>query len=214
MTIKFKLVAALALVLGLFAFTSGVTFLTLRSAQPDLDKAALDAGRISASDLPLLLVIKEIKVDVIQVQQWITDYSATRAQDGLDDGLAVAEEYAQKFRTDVATARSLSGQMELQGIGGILDRIEKEFGPYYEAGKRMGQTYADYGPSEGNKMMEAFDAVAATIGDSTDKLVEMAEQQTRASLNGLAKDTSRVRDANATLSRWIVFLTKIGRAHV
>ncbi len=32
-----------------------------------------------------------MKLDVVQVQQWLSDISATRAQDGLDDGFKEAE---------------------------------------------------------------------------------------------------------------------------
>ena len=39
----------------------------------------------------------QMKLDVVQVQQWLTDISATRAQDGLDDGFNEAEKHKETF---------------------------------------------------------------------------------------------------------------------
>jgi methyl-accepting chemotaxis protein len=160
-----------------------MVFVEVRSQGVELGHAAAELGEIGGTELPLLLTIKEVKIDVIQVQQWITDISATRGLDGLNDGLDVADTYAVKFREDIARARQLlmsKGHMEGGGdsheiIMAALDREEASFGPYHEAGRRMAQAYIDYGPAEGNKMMSAFDAVAAEIGEATDELVAVVE---------------------------------------
>ena len=44
--------------------------------------------------------VLSIKVDVIQVQQFLTDVSATRGLNGLDDGFAKAQDFADRFSTD------------------------------------------------------------------------------------------------------------------
>jgi len=44
--------------------------------------------------LPLLGHAQRLKFAVIQVQQFLSDVSATRGQDGLDDGWTRAEEFA------------------------------------------------------------------------------------------------------------------------
>ena len=36
-------------------------------------------------------IARQMKLDAVQIQQWLTDISATRAQDGLDDGFDEAE---------------------------------------------------------------------------------------------------------------------------
>ena len=38
----------------------------------------------------------ELQKDVIQVQQWLTDVSATRAYEGFDDGFNIAKDYFDK----------------------------------------------------------------------------------------------------------------------
>ena len=43
--------------------------------------------------LPHAFSFLNLKIDVIQVQQWLTDISATRAAKGFDDGFSEAEKY-------------------------------------------------------------------------------------------------------------------------
>ena len=46
--------------------------------------------------LPHAFNFMNLKIDVIQVQQWLTDVSATRAYEGFDDGFGIAQEYFKK----------------------------------------------------------------------------------------------------------------------
>jgi methyl-accepting chemotaxis protein len=124
-----------------------MVFVEVRSQGGELGYAEAELGEIANTELPLLLVIKDIKINVIQVQQWITDISATRGMDGLNDGLDVADTYAVKFREDIARVRQLlmsAGHVESSGdthnsVMAALDRAEAAFEPYYEAGRRMAQ---------------------------------------------------------------------------
>lgn len=188
-TIRARLTATILVILALFGVAGTMVFLEVRSQGAELGHAAKELGEIAGTGLPLLVTIKDIKVDVIQVQQWLTDISATRGLDGLNDGFDEAETYANKFNEDLARARRLAmSESHIEhSMGGAgkksdqdailkaLDRVEASFGPYYETGKRMAQAYVDYGPAEGNKMMADFDAVAAGIGEASDELVAVVE---------------------------------------
>ena len=50
---------------------------------------------------PATMALKDIEMQIIQIQQWLTDISATRGQDGLDDGYAEAEKAYQQLKTDM-----------------------------------------------------------------------------------------------------------------
>mgnify|MGYP001765332336 CR=1 FL=1 len=58
--------------------------------------------------VPLGTLIKNIQIDVIQVQQFLQDVSATRGQNGLDGGFEEAAGYAERFAQDVAKAKALA----------------------------------------------------------------------------------------------------------
>jgi methyl-accepting chemotaxis protein len=181
-TIRARLTGTIVVILALFGLAGVMVFTEVRSQGVELGRSAGELGEIGGTELPLLLTIKDIKVDVIQVQQWITDISATRGLDGLNDGLDEADSYAVKFRENVTRARQLLSSGDHEEVAGThesvmeaLDRAEKAFEPYYETGRRMARAYIDYGPAEGNKMMLAFDTVAAEIGEATDELVAIVE---------------------------------------
>jgi len=199
MTLKAKVIIVLSLVVGMFAIAAGTVFVNLQIAQDSLDEAAADVRRTADLEVPFLMKIKEIKFDVVQVQQWLTDVAATRGMDGMDDGFKVAAQFADAFRADVAEARGIAAKLGLKDAAALFDRIERDFGPYYENGRRMAQTYVDYGPAEGNKLMGQFDAVAQKMTDSTDELVAFAEAHTQEGLDELVHHAGGIGEANARL---------------
>ncbi len=126
-----------------------------------------EADLISDRSLPLVNAAHEMKLAVVQVQQWLTDISATRGQDGLDDGFQQAEANAQRFRTLLTTIQQLAPELGVADSG-IVDAFEA----YYLAGRQMARAYIDGGPSAGNRTMGAFDATAERLGAQVDALLE------------------------------------------
>ena len=48
--------------------------------------------------LPHAFSFLYLKLDVIQVQQWLTDISATKAKEGFDDGFVEAKKYYEEMK--------------------------------------------------------------------------------------------------------------------
>ena len=210
MTLKNKLIAVLAAVVIAFVGISAIIVGTIESQRPALASMVADSARISSADIPLMVVIKDIQIDIIQVQQWLSDISATRAMNGLNDGFDQADHFARKFASDVATARKFAAEAGIQEIIAALDRIEREFKPYYAEGKSMAQAYVMDGPLAGNEMMTNFDKVAENLGDATQDLVGKAESYTRTNLLTLEAEAREIDDANATLSLVAIVLAITG----
>lgn len=122
---------------------------------------------------PLLQVSNDIKNDVVQIQQWLTDISATRALDGLNDGMDVAAQFAQKFEKDTTLALALAGHLELTKVTAVLNEMRSAFPAYYATGQKMAKAYIDEGPTGGNTMMGKFDGTAERIGNSVDQLMKV-----------------------------------------
>lgn len=169
------------LVLSSF-IVAGLTCLFLRAQQRDLTAISQDDARTSAI-FDLALDTKDIKFHVVQVQQFMTDISATRAQDGLDDGFKEAEEHAKLFKEVAQQARNRAKDLGLSEIASILDGIQADFGPYYETGHKMAESYIAEGPSGGNKMMEAFDKIAESITEKMNTLLETTDALQKAARN-------------------------------
>lgn len=133
------------------------------------------ADSVDGRSLPLLNAAHEMKLAVVQVQQFLTDISATRGRDGLDDGFDEAEANAKRFHREIAKIDALAPELKVRQSG-----IEKAFEDYYAVGRRMAQAYVDGGPEAGNRMMGDFDATAEKLAGQVDKL--LGEIQRRASL--------------------------------
>ncbi|MGV8856614.1 MAG: methyl-accepting chemotaxis protein [Devosia sp.] len=127
-------------------------------------------NQLSASQ-QATVAIYDIKLDVVQVQQWLTDISATRGLDGLNDGYDQAKGFAARLPADVARAKALAETLNQTALIATLDEIAAKFGPYYAAGQKMADAYVAGGPELGNAMMGQFDAAAGAIGESVDAMV-------------------------------------------
>lgn len=125
---------------------------------------------IAERDIPVLDKAHQLKLAVIQVQQWLTDISATRGLDGLNDGFDEAENNAQLFKQLIDGLQTVDpdNTQQYQAMLPVFDN-------YYETGKRMAQAYVDQGPIGGNKMMADFDEAAAALAEQVDTFVAKAQ---------------------------------------
>ncbi|MCG8553376.1 MAG: methyl-accepting chemotaxis protein [Desulfobacterales bacterium] len=127
--------------------------------------------------LPHTLNFIETKRDIEQIQQWLTDISATRAAEGYDDGYAEAENYyrdAVKRIDHAIVEHDKYGEAEMVLL---LKEMRKSLDDYYNMGKRMAQAYILGGPEKGNPMMEEFDPFAAKLAGIIDKIVDEHKEE-------------------------------------
>src|SRR3989339_13233 len=178
MSIKARLIAVLAIILAVFTGAAIATLINLNAQMPKLEVTEDSANVVSHEAIPLMVLIKDIQLDVVQVQQWISDISATRGLPGFDDGFTEAANFAQKFGEDVSKARELATKLELTEIVTALNETEKAFKPYYETGVKMGKIYVAEGPEQGNVMMSQFDGVAGAMGENMDALTAKVGEAT------------------------------------
>jgi hemerythrin-like metal-binding protein len=134
---------------------------------------------------PILNKAYQLKIAVIQVQQWLTDISATRGLDGLNDGFDEAENNAQHFRQLVSELETLDPKNK-KGY----DDMRIAFDEYYKVGQQMAHAYIAEGPAGGNPMMASFDAVAEKITLDVDEFLSAAQKTTDASLKSQVKSAT------------------------
>ncbi|MBZ9691567.1 methyl-accepting chemotaxis protein [Clostridium sp. M14] len=128
----------------------------------------------------------ELKLNVVQVQQWLTDISATRASEGFDDGFDEAEKYAKNVQLLIDDLKKLNSN-NIQEI----EEIKKDFKPYYEVGKVMASEYITGGPNEGNNYMESFDKTAESINDKVDKFKNASYENVQVSIQNIQKSIEK-----------------------
>ena len=106
---------------------------------------------------------EDLKLSVVQVQQWLTDISATRAAKGFDDGFDKAEKYANNFKTLINEVTEINPNKKEE-----IQKFQQSFDLYYSSGKIMAKAYVEGGPDKGNLYMTSFDNVAEDINTKID----------------------------------------------
>lgn len=79
-----------------------------------------------------VILTDELVLSVVQVQQWLTDISATRAAEGYDDGFDEAEAHAQNFYNTLDKLVETNPAYQEKA-----KELRSKFTPYYEVGKQM-----------------------------------------------------------------------------
>ncbi len=166
--------------------------------------------------VPLGTLIKNIQIDTIQVQQFLTDISATRGRDGLDDGFAEAEKFAVRFAADSAEARAIAAELGRSDLVAGLDAVAKSFAAFYEAGRKMAEAYVAEGPSAGNQMMADFDGRCDALDQQLETLLRIRDALIDERIGGIASelkgveasisDTASTNMAAAALATLALFL--------
>ena len=107
MSIKSTISAVIGLVLLICWVGMGFTISKLIEEKQALQVSTSRSSDIVENAIPLLIAIKEIKIEVVQVQQWLTDISATRGLPGFDDGFVEAAAHADAFRDEAERAKGM-----------------------------------------------------------------------------------------------------------
>lgn len=148
--VSFGLIVVFVLIMGVFQ---------QQNAKSQLEKVHL----MKEKTLQTTLLADEMKLAVVQVQQYLTDISATRALDNLDDGFEQAEKYSKIFYKDLEQVKKMHQEDQER-----LDAIKIAFDKYYSTGQKMAHRYIQDGPEQGNKMMLEFDTTSVEINDKVD----------------------------------------------
>jgi len=193
MTLKKRFIM-LAGLLALIVTIEGIVLIT------ENVKMLHHATDITEREIPVLNKAHELKLAVVQVQQWLTDISATRGLDGLNDGFDEAAKNARLFKSLISELSELDSENASR-----YQVMLPTFAAYYSAGKNMAQTYVDEGPDGGNKMMAQFDSAAAKMTEEVDTLLTDIQSRTKDSLSML-EDESFTAEISVIIGSVVVLL--------
>jgi methyl-accepting chemotaxis protein len=189
---------------GLFVFVGLFVGLTIWEQTEQISNASKVTASLAYAEKTseLSLLVKDVRYDVVQVQQFLTDISATRGLDGLDDGTKLAADAAAAFETDSKKALAMAAALKLEEAIARLEEARAAFPAYYKVGQQMSQGYVSGGPSVGNGLMSDFDAAASSVGDAMEKLSEVVLKESEAALAGI--DDVALRSSDSANSARII----------
>lgn len=203
----------------LFLATVGLFQLALLGAQwafyrseQQVEVVSREADYLARDVVMLVALTKELKVDVVQVQQFLTDLSATRGLDGLDDGAEKASEFATFFGENIVKVRALLTKLSQKDLLAILDKVEADFTPFWEKGAEMTQIYVAEGPVGGNRMMPIFDEFATRMGEDLDALVTGVERFSLGRGQAVKESLDALKERNTRFSRIAIVLNMVSFA--
>jgi methyl-accepting chemotaxis protein len=200
--VKIKLILGFAIPVVLFTAFS----LWLQWAMTDVSARLRHIENESAS---YALLAKDLEKAVTQVQQFLSDISATRAQDGLDDGFAEAQNYHDVF------VKGIAKFIEFDTASGNTERADKarklqeEFEKYYQTGVKMAHGYIDGGPALGNKMMGDFDQTSLELQNDLKPFVEAQLEEMKSSVDAVKHEVAQARSAGLVTGLGVIILTII-----
>src|SRR5688572_4972748 len=141
MTINSRIMFANLAFVAMLLVATGSMFVFARSQEEQLQHSEKAAELAAVQGIQLVTLIKTIQIDIIQVQQWLTDISATRGLDGLNDGYDEADKAAENFEATAAKAEELARAMDLPGAVEAIKAVTQTFPAYYAIGNRMAEAY-------------------------------------------------------------------------
>ena len=150
-------------IIGIFVATN---FISLTNIEKD-------SRQIRNESFPSALLAEEMAFNCVQVQQFLTDVSATHDAAGYKDAeeaakgfLEGADKFEEMFRRK-NDARSLQ----------LISDLKKEFAAFYNLGKEMAHAYVTTGIESGNTLMEGFDKTSETLAAKTREFKTMQTKE-------------------------------------
>jgi methyl-accepting chemotaxis protein len=153
-----RLAASFAAVVGLF-------LVTLLVIGVSLDSVTKNIRQIKEVSLPYTLIIDQMDTSRSEVQQFLTDVSATHNREGYKDADISAQRFlvgVEKFKQELRKEGRLDRLKE-------MEEIESDFNRFYDMGKKMAEIYVTKGMEAGNVVMESFDEESLAVSRSLEK---------------------------------------------
>ncbi|PWW03426.1 methyl-accepting chemotaxis protein [Hoeflea marina] len=170
-------IVPLAVICLIGAATAALIF-SATFADRQLETAISTIGEQTADSIlvqELIGLNKKIELDIVSTQESLTDVSATRGLDGLDDGFALAEESAAALRIKAEQVVALAERFQSEALATQITGLLGKYDSFKESGVTMANAYVAGGPAEGNKLMATFDAASDALQaeiESLDAIVQ------------------------------------------
>jgi methyl-accepting chemotaxis protein len=122
----------------------------------DADRSA---RHVAEESMPFALLAENMAFNAVQVQQFLTDVSATHDPEGYRE----AEKAADKFLDGSKQFKEMFRKENNAKALREMEDLENAFNQFYRDGKRMAEAYLAQGIEAGNKIMESFDKTAEDL---------------------------------------------------
>ena len=149
-------------------------------------KSEAALNNIDTLTLPNALAVSDMVKDIIQVQQFLTDVSATHNT----GGYAEAEAYAQAFKKGLENFRNQKA-VDTEHLKNLV-ALGRDFDQFYADGKRMAAAYLSGGLEAGNPIMEEFDKSSINLSARMEALRTAEVKDATTHVHALTESTQTI----------------------
>ena len=179
LSIKTRILAGFALPIVLF-----IVFTVWLSAQ--LSQVKQSMVNVSEQSVEYALLATAMDKNVVQIQQFLQDVSATQGKDGLDDGFKKAQDNFEALNSTLTKfEQRFVATGEAAAVKAMQD-LKLSAASYYTTGKAMASAYVANGPQAGNKHMAGFDAASDQLQKELSPFVQAQVTQMKRDLAAAA----------------------------
>ncbi|MBF0627429.1 MAG: methyl-accepting chemotaxis protein [Magnetococcales bacterium] len=170
-----------------------------------LERVDQQAGIVQKESLPHALLAHEMTSAVINVQQWLTDVSATHDPEGYGD----AEEAAKRFKAGMVEFRTFFQSKSDADSLRQLEQLDQAFDQLYVTGKKMAEAYIHEGLEAGNAIMEGFDESSTKLQERIGWLRDGQSGAADASAREILEKVAGMRESLMIIGGVVLFLTLV-----
>ena len=158
--------------------------------------------------MPTNFDLLKLQLDVVQIQQWLTDISATRAAEGFDDGFDEAKKAYDDAHMIIEKLIKRFEHIDPSMVKN-LQQFKQDLDNYYKIGKVMANAYIKGGSELGNKEMAKLDPFAEKLAQRIDKWVKEYKGDTKKIALSINHDLNKMMTTSALVSIAIVLFTLV-----
>ena len=147
---------------------------------------------VSEHSVVYALLATEVDKNVVQIQQFLSDVSATQGKDGLDDGFEKVKENFDALNASLTRFEKHFVEMGDAEAVKRIQEIKANAAGYYAAGQTMATAYVTGGANAGNKLMPGFDGASEKLQAALVPFVQSQVEQMRGDLGAAEEKTSQI----------------------
>ncbi len=184
-----------------FSVTIGLMLVVIIFTLVNFSESEKNLQQVKQMDLPNALLTAQMAFDTVQVQQFLTDVSATHDPAGYEDAELARidfkkgiEQYKNNFVGNTEKLKS-------------IDDLDAKFDVFYEMGKHMAKAYVDEGIDAGNVIMENFDVQSTELATQMMALKDGDANNITTNIDTIYRKTRQNGDIMMVMSLLIVVLS-------
>ncbi|MCK9216214.1 MAG: hypothetical protein M0P52_17500, partial [Rhodoferax sp.] len=185
LSIKTRILAGFALPIILF-----IGFTIWFSGQ--LSQVKQNLASVSDQSVGYALLATSVDKNVVQIQQFLSDVSATQGKDGLDDGFKNAQAHFDGLNAALVRFEKHFADANDAASSKLVQTIRSDAASYFAAGNAMAQAFVAGGPAAGNKLMGGFDAASEKLQKELEPFVKSQVAQMKADLAGASAKADQI----------------------